>query len=79
MRGRQQKVIKIISVVKLTNNLTSTHNLCFEQEYEKYQNYYLKIFNFLVVKFSVHLNRPVFVMITKTRLFKYIENVTSKN
>ena len=26
--------------------LTSTHNLCFEQKYEKYQNFYLKIFIF---------------------------------
>ena len=48
----------------------------------------------LVVKFSIYLNRRVFVMcpwvhfltlrikywrITKTRLFKYIENFTSKN
>ena len=23
--------------------LMSTHNLCFEQEYEKYQNFYLKL------------------------------------
>ena len=28
--------------------LTSTHNLCFEQKYEKYQNYYLKFFIFVV-------------------------------
>ena len=42
--------------------LTSTHNLCFEQKYEKYQNFYLKIFLFLVVKFSIYLNRRVFVM-----------------
>ena len=42
--------------------LTSTHNLCFEQKYEKYQNFYVKIFIFLVVKFSVYLNRHVFVM-----------------
>ena len=42
--------------------LMSTHNLCFEQKYEKYQNFYLKIFIFLVVKFSVYLNRHVFVM-----------------
>ena len=27
-----------------------------------YRNFYLKIFNFLVVKFSVYLNRLVFVM-----------------
>ena len=26
--------------------LTSTHNLCFEQTYEKYQRFYLKIFSF---------------------------------
>ena len=42
--------------------LTSTNNLYFEQEYEKYQNFYLKIFLFLVVKFSIYLNRRVFVM-----------------
>ena len=40
----------------------STHNLCFQQKCEKYQNFYLKIFIFLVVKFSVYLNRRVFVM-----------------
>ena len=34
----------------------------FEQKYEKYQNFYLKIFIFLVVKFSIYLNRCVFVM-----------------
>ena len=42
--------------------LTSTHNLCFEQKYEKYQNFYLKTFSFLVVKFSIYLNMRVFVM-----------------
>ena len=42
--------------------LTSTDNLCFEQKYEKYQNFYLKTFSFLVVKFSIYLNRRVFVM-----------------
>ena len=42
--------------------LTSTHNLCFEQKYEKYQNFYLKTFSFLVVKFSIYLNRRVFIM-----------------
>ena len=36
--------------------------MCFEQKYEKYQNFYLKIFLFLVVKFSINLNRHVFVM-----------------
>ena len=42
--------------------LTCTHNLCFEQKYEKYQRFYLKNFSFLEVKFSIYLNRLVFVM-----------------
>ena len=42
--------------------LTSTHNLCFEQKYEKYQNFLSENFPVLEVKFSVHLNRRVFVM-----------------
>ena len=40
----------------------STHNLCFEQKHEKYQNFLSGNFHFLVVKFSVYLNRRVFVM-----------------
>ena len=42
--------------------LTSTHNLCFEQKCEKYQNFLLENFHFLVVKFSVYLSRHVFAM-----------------
>ena len=43
--------------------LTSTHNLCFEQKYEKYQEFFLsENFHFLVVKISVYLNRHVFIM-----------------
>ena len=42
--------------------LKSTHNLCFEQKYEKYQNFLSENFHFLVIKFSVYLNRCVFVM-----------------
>ena len=34
-----------------------------EQKYEKYQNFYLKNFSFLEVKFSTYLNRRVFVMV----------------
>ena len=41
----------------------SNHNLCFEQKYEKYQNFLSKNFAFLVVKFSIYLNRHVFVML----------------
>ena len=42
----------------------SAHNLCFEKKYEKYKNFfiYLNFFPFLVVKFSIYLNRLVFVM-----------------
>ena len=40
----------------------SSHNICFWQKYEKYQNFYLKTFSFLVVKFSIYLNRHVFIM-----------------
>ena len=43
--------------------LTNTHNLCFEQKCEKYQNFYLKTSSFLVVNFSLYLNRRVFVMV----------------
>ena len=47
--------------------LTSTHNLCFEQKYEKYQTFLSENFHFLVVKFSVYLNRHVFVMNQKKK------------
>ena len=39
-----------------------THNLCFEQNYEKYQTFLSEKFPFLEVKFSMYLNRRVFVM-----------------
>ena len=41
----------------------SFHNLSFEQIYEKYQSFFLsENFHFLGVKFSIYLNRRVFVM-----------------
>ena len=40
----------------------STHNLCFEQKYEKYQSFLSENFQFLEVKFSIYLNKRVFVM-----------------
>ena len=39
----------------------STHNLCLKQEYEKYQNFLSENFPFLVAKFSIYLNRCVFL------------------
>ena len=43
--------------------LTSTHNLCFEQKYEKYLSFLCEKFQFLEVKFSIYLYRRVFVML----------------
>ena len=42
--------------------LTSTQNLCFEQKYGNYQDFLSENFQFLEVKFSIYLNRHVFVM-----------------
>ena len=42
--------------------LTSNHNLCFELKYDKFQKILSENFPVLVVKFSVHLNRRVFIM-----------------
>ena len=39
-----------------------THNLCFEQKYEKYRSFLSENFQFLEIKFSIYLNRRVFVM-----------------
>ena len=33
--------------------LTSTHKLCFEQKFEKYRDFFLKIFIFLLLKYSI--------------------------
>ena len=38
------------------------HNLCFKQKFEKYLNFLSENFQFLVVTFSVYLNRCVFIM-----------------
>ena len=44
--------------------LTSTHNLCLEQKYEKYLRFLSENFQFFFkVKFSVYLKGRVFVMI----------------
>ena len=40
----------------------STHNICFEQKYKKYQNFLSENFHISVIKFSVYLNSHVFVM-----------------
>ena len=40
-----------------------THNLFFEQKYEKYQRFLFKNFRFSELKFSLYLNNRVFVMV----------------
>ena len=40
----------------------SNHSLCFEQKYEKVSESLSENFQFLMVEFSVYLNRRVFVM-----------------
>ena len=47
----------------------STHNLCFEQKYEKISVFLYENFQFLEVKFSTYLNRRVFVMVP-TKFFR---------
>ena len=42
---------------------SSTHTLCFEPKFEKYQNFLSENYRFLVVNFLVYLYRRVFVMI----------------
>ena len=41
----------------------STHDLCFEQKYEKKSEFLSENFQFLEVKFSIYLNRRVFLMV----------------
>ena len=43
----------------------TTHNLCFEQKYGKYQRFLSENFQFVEVKFSTYLNRRVFVMVSQ--------------
>ena len=42
--------------------LTSTHNLCFEQKYEKYQTFISDFFSDFGGDFFIYLNRRVFIM-----------------
>ena len=57
--------------------LTSTHNLCFEQKYEKYQNILSENFQFLVVKFSIYLNRRVFIMALQIAQMQRLARIVS--
>ena len=52
--------------------LTSTHNLCFEQKYEKYKSFLSENFQFLEVTFSIYLNRRVFIMNKQNVVREYL-------
>ena len=50
--------------------VTRTHNLCLGQKCKKkYRNFLSENFPFLVVKFSIYLNRRVFVMLVCTYIW----------
>ena len=49
-------------VLVRTAVLRSTHDLCFEQINDKYQNFLSENFPILVVRFSMYLNRRLYVM-----------------
>ena len=51
--------------------LTSIHNLCFEKKHEQYQSFLSENFPILVVKFSIYLNKHVFVMVHISRNYMY--------
>ena len=59
--------------------LTSTRNLCFEQKYEKYQSFLSENFQFWEVKFSIYLNRHVFVMDRFSSLFNWVNIYDNTN
>ena len=59
-KGKDRQIQALNRLVEAV--LTSTHNLCFEQKYEKILEFLSENFRFLEAKFSIYLNRRVFVM-----------------
>ena len=49
-------------LVLVNTNCSCSHDICFQQKYEKYQSFLYKNFQFLVVKFSIYLNRHVLLV-----------------
>ena len=60
--ARKHRLWVLVRTASPRRFLMSTHNLCFEQKYEKYQSFLSINDKFLEVKFSIYLNRRVFVM-----------------
>ena len=58
-------IIFLISAQNIDCVYSSTHNLCFDQKYEKISEFLSENFQFLLVKFSVYLNMHVFVISTQ--------------
>ena len=57
----------------------STNNIYFEQKYDKYQNFFSEKFQFLVVEFSIYLNRHILVMQISLRISIRVFIVRMKN
>ena len=49
--------------------LTNTHNLCFEQQYEKVPEFFIRKLSVFGGKFSIYLNRRVIVMYVELTSF----------
>ena len=57
----------------------STHNVCFEQKYKNYQSFLSENLQvFLEMKFSVYLNRHVFLMRMGANFFAFIADAFSE-
>ena len=53
--------------------LASTHNLCFEKKYKKISDFFLsENFPVLAVKFSIYLNRRVFITCPRSVMFAQV-------
>ena len=52
----------------------STHNLCFEQKYEKHQSFLSENFQFLEVKFSIYLNSTHYIHFLEVKFSIYLNS-----
>ena len=71
--------LKLLKVSARRGGFNEYHNLCFEQKYEKYQIFLSEKLPFLVIKFSVYLNRHVFVMVIRQDAFMLVNPITINN
>ena len=71
--AKRHRLCVLIRTASLRQFLMRTHNLCFEQKYEKCQNFLSENFPFLVVKYSRAFVMKIYVVDThKKRLAENI-------